>query len=91
MEIRSVEIWSATKVLGTLYALIAVVVGILSTIAAVITNQDVGLIAGLGGGLIGTVLLLIVWAIGGAIAGFITAVGYNIVASMVGGIRIRTR
>ena len=90
MEIRSIEIWSAAKVLGATYALIGLIVGVLSTIAVLIGGGgNQGYMAA--GGVVGTFLIIIVYGIGGLIAGVLTAVFYNIVASVVGGIRIQTR
>ncbi len=90
MEIRSIEIWSAAKVLGATYALIGLIVGVLSTIAVLIGGGgNEGYMAA--GSVVGTFLIIIVYGIGGLIAGVLTAVFYNIVASVVGGIRIQTR
>lgn len=91
MEIRSIDVGSAAKVLGTTYALIGLIIGILSTIGALASDTGVGAGAMTAGGLFGTLIIIIVYAIGGFIAGVLTAVFYNIVASLVGGIRITTR
>ena len=64
MEIRSIEIWSAAKVLGATYALIGLIVGVLSTIAVLIGGGgNEGYMAA--GGVVGTFLIIIVYGIGG--------------------------
>jgi hypothetical protein len=91
LEIRSIEVWSAAKVLGTTYALIGLIIGILSTLGALASDTGVGAGAMTAGGVFSTIIIIIVYAIAGFLAGVLTAVFYNVVASIVGGIRITTR
>jgi len=91
LEIRSIEVWSAAKVLGTTYALIGLIIGVLSTIGALASDTGVGEGALTAGGVVGTIIIIIFYALAGFIGGVLTAVFYNIVASVVGGIRITTR
>ena len=91
MEIRSIDVWSAAKVLGTTYALIGLIVGVLTTLGALASDTGVGAGAMTAGGVFSTILIIIFYALGGFIAGVLTAVIYNIVAGIVGGIRITTR
>jgi hypothetical protein len=82
VETRSIDVLSAAKVLGTTYALVGLIIGVLSTLGALAMTA---------GGVLGTIIIIIVYAIAGFLAGVLTAVFYNIVASVVGGIRITTR
>lgn len=91
MEIRSIDVVSAAKVLGTTYAIIGAIIGILSTIGALASDTGVGEGTLAAGGVVAIIILIIVYAIAGFVAGVLTAVFYNIVASIVGGIRINTR
>jgi hypothetical protein len=78
-------------VLGTTYALIGLIIGIFSTLGALANDTGVGEGAMTAGGVFGTIILIIVYAIAGFLAAVPTAVLFNIVASVVGGIRITTR
>ena len=78
---------SAAKVLVTTYAIIGAIIGILSTIGALASDTGVGEGTLAAGGVVAIIILNIVYAIAGFIAGVLTAVLYNIV----GGIRINTR
>ena len=91
MEIRSIDVLSAAKVLGTTYALVGLIIGVLSTLGALASDTGVGEGAMTAGGVLGTIIIIIVYAIAGFVAGVLTAVFYNIVASVVGGIKITTR
>lgn len=91
MEIRSIDVWSAARVLGTTYALIGLIIGVLSTLGALASDTGVGEGAMTAGGVLGTIIIIVVYAVAGFLAGVLTAVFYNIVASVVGGIRITTR
>jgi hypothetical protein len=100
MEIKKVGAWSVAKVMGVTYALIGLIFGIFVALAALLgvlgaATSDSGGLAeaigfGIGGGLIGIVVLPIFYGIMGLIVGLISAVLYNLVARLVGGIRIET-
>ena len=99
MEIKKVGAWSAAKVMGATYALIGLIFGIFVALAALLgvlgAAANSGGLAeaigfGIGGGLIGIVVLPIFYGIMGLIVGLISAALYNVVARLVGGIRIET-
>ena len=100
MEVKKVGAWSAAKVMGATYALIGLIFGIFVAVAALLgvlgaAAANSGGLAeaigfGIGGGLIGIVVLPIFYGIVGLIFGLISAALYNVVARLVGGIRIET-
>jgi hypothetical protein len=98
MVIRQVGVASAAKVCGALYALFGFLFGLLMAFLAVV-GSGLGAAAGDDafpswiGGLFGVgavIFLPIVYGVLGAIGGALTAVFYNVVAGMVGGIQIDT-
>ena len=100
MEVKKVGAWSAAKVMGATHALIGLIFGIFVAVAALLgvlgaAAANSGGLAeaigfGIGGGLIGIVVLPIFYGIVGLIFGLISAALYNVVARLVGGIRIET-
>ncbi len=100
MEVKRVGAWSAAKVFGATYALIGLIFGIFVALAALLgvlgaVAADSGGLAeaigfGIGGSLIGVIVLPISYGIMGLIVGLISAALYNVVARLVGGIRIET-
>lgn len=92
LHIKNVDILSVAKLLGTLYALIGLVVGLFFTMIAIL-----GFAAGGGGGGdavmgglvtgVGAIILLPLFqGIAGFLAGVIGGFLYNVVASIVGGL-----
>ena len=69
MEIRSIDVLSAAKVLGTTYALVGLIVGVLSTIGALASDTGVGEGAMTAGGVIGTIIIIIFYALGASLPG----------------------
>lgn len=93
MQIKKIEPLSAGKLLGTMYALLGLLIGGIFTLLAL-----VGVAAGGGGGdaalgsIIGGIGAIIImplfYGVLGFIGGTIGAFFYNIIASMVGGISL---
>ena|SRR6266699_393174 len=91
MVVKSVGVFSSGKVMGSLYALLALIIGalfsLLSLVGASVAGQRQGGLALLFG--VGAVVILpIFYGIAGFIGGIIGAALYNVVASVVGGIEI---
>lgn len=100
MEIRKLGALSAAKVLGTLYAIFGLLFGLffalmllLGTLLGASGSEQFGqaLGFGIGGGVVGIILMPLFYGAVGAIAGLVSAAIYNLVARMVGGIKIETR
>ncbi|MEJ5277538.1 MAG: MJ0042-type zinc finger domain-containing protein [Thermogemmata sp.] len=95
MIIRKIGILSAAKFLGTLYALIGLIVGGLFTLLALI-GAGIGMANQQGGGGIGALVFgfgaiicaPIFYGVAGFVSGLLLAVFYNLVAALVGGIEI---
>ena len=96
MVIRHIGVGSLAKMLAALYALWGFIFGVCVALIALAGagfssgNSDVP--AWLGGffGVGAVIFLPVMYGILGAIAGAITAVMYNVVAGMVGGLQIDT-
>lgn len=95
MIISKIGILSAGKFLGTLYALIGLIVGGLFTLLALI-GAGIGMANQQGGGGIGALVFgfgaiicaPIFYGVAGFIGGILMALLYNLVAALVGGIEI---
>jgi len=91
-EIKHIDPMSFGKIYAVIMAIVGfiygiIIVGLIAPLMAVYGGAaSVGMMAGLG--IIGIVLMVILFAILGFIAGVIGAWIYNIVASRIGGIRI---
>ncbi len=97
MIIRKFDVVSVAKISGIICAAIGLIAGFLFFVFGGLIGGLVGANQGGGGGLIavgggvlGLVLLPIVYGIFGFIGGLIQAFIYNIAAGFVGGIRIET-
>src|SRR5215208_5839918 len=100
VEIRKLGVGSVAKVLGLLYALIGLIIGLFVALASLLgvlgaaANSNLGpaeLGMGIGGGIVGIIVLPILYGIAGVLSGLIVALLYNLVASLVGGIKFETR
>ncbi|TAK39514.1 MAG: hypothetical protein EPO30_03175 [Lysobacteraceae bacterium] len=97
MEIKHISVMSAGKVMGIICAAIGLIMGILFLLFG---SMAAGLVAASGsdggglmamGGVMGVIVLPIVYGIFGFIGGVIQAFVYNLAAGWVGGIRIQTQ
>jgi len=91
MVVRSVAPLSVAKIAGLLYVLIGVIVGAIVALAALagafVGGDDAGLIGSLMG--VGAIVVFpLIYGCVGFVSTLIGAVLYNLVAGMVGGIRI---
>ncbi len=89
LHVKSIDALSAGKLLGTLYALLGLIVGAFMSLIALL-GAAVGGDAALGrfvGGVGAIVIIPILYGVMGFIGGLIGALLYNVVAGMVGGIR----
>jgi hypothetical protein len=97
MVIRQVGVGSAAKIVGALYALFGLIFGVLVALFALVGGGMSGAsdeaLPGWIGGLFGigaVIFLPIVYGVLGAVGGALTALFYNIIAGMVGGLQIET-
>jgi hypothetical protein len=97
MVIRQIGVGSAAKIFGALYASFGLVFGVLVALISLAgagmaaTSDDAmpGWIGGLFG--VGAIIFLpLLYGVFGAIGGALTALFYNIIAGMVGGLQIET-
>lgn len=97
MEIKHISVLSAGKVMGIICAAIGLIAGVLfllfgsmlGGLAAASGGEGGGIMAI--GGVMGVILLPILYGIFGFIGGVIQAFVYNLAAGWVGGIRIQTQ
>jgi len=93
LHIRRIDPLSAGKVLGLIYALISLVVGLFFSMFAIFGMAMGGgdaVVGGLVTGLGAVVILPLVYGILGFLGGVFAAFLYNVVASMAGGIELET-
>ena len=97
MEIKHISVLSAGKVMGIICAAIGLIAGVLFLLfgsmlggLAAASGGDGGGIMAIGG-VMGVILLPILYGIFGFIGGVIQAFVYNLAAGWVGGIRIQTQ
>jgi len=97
MVIRHVNVGSLAKIFGALYAIWGFIFGVLVALfalagAGMSAASDSGMPGWLGGvfGVGAVILLPIFYGVLGAVGGALTAVMYNVVAGMVGGLRVET-
>lgn len=93
LHIRKIDPLSAGKVLGLIYALISLVVGLFLSMIAIFGIAAGGgdaVLGGLATGLGAVIMLPLVYGVLGFIGGVIGAFLYNVVASMAGGIVFET-
>jgi hypothetical protein len=94
VQIRSIGVWSAAKMSAVVYAFIGLLAGLLFSLAAlagVATNVQGG---GAGAMLFGVgaiVVLPLLYGLMGTIVGVISALIYNVVAAVAGGIELDLR
>jgi hypothetical protein len=100
VEIKKIGIWSLGKVLGVVYALLGLVIGLFVALIALLgavlgagsagTEEGVAGALGFGvaGGVGALVVLPLMYGFLGLIAGLLTALVYNIVAALIGGIKV---
>jgi hypothetical protein len=93
MVLRSIGVWSAARLYGALTAamglIFGVIVALISTLGAGLAAADDGPVwmSGMFG--VGAIVILpIVYGVMGLVGGAITAVLYNILANVVGGVEI---
>ena len=94
MELKSVGVFSCGKIFGLLYALLGLIFGALFSFLAVLglaanpsdggTDAFMGLIFGIGA----VIILPLFYGVMGFIGGLITAVLYNLVARIGGGLEL---
>lgn len=90
MILRRIEPLSAAKLMGTLYTLLGLFIGAIMSLIAILGvaaqggQGAEGVLLGVGA----VIVLPIMYGIGGFIGGGIMAALYNLVASLVGGIKI---
>ena len=93
MVLKSIGVFSMAKMLGTLYAVIGFIIGLLfallSMIGAGFASQDgggafIGLIFGVGG----IIILPVFYGVLGFIGGALMSALYNFIAGMAGGIEL---
>jgi hypothetical protein len=97
MVIRHIGVGSLARILGALYALWGFIFGVVVALIALAgagmsASSDSPMPGWLGGFLgVGAVIFLpIVYGVLGALGGALTAVMYNLIAGMVGGLSIET-
>jgi len=96
MVIRSIDSVSLGKVLGCLYALIGALIGGVFALISVLGigvggNGDASAMAFAAGfGIAALIIFPLLYGVLGFIGGIISALLYNVVASMVGGIEFET-
>lgn len=93
LQIRSIGVLSCAKLMGALYAILGLIAGAFMTLfslagAALSDNGNGAAALGLGAAAI--VVIPIMYGIAGFIGGLIMGFFYNVVASVVGGVEIRT-
>lgn len=96
MIIKKVDVWSAARIAGVFYALLGLIAGGIFAIVALVGAgvaglEEVGVAGGFFSAFLGVgaiVFLPIVYGIMGVIVGALTAVLYNLVATMSGGLAI---
>ena len=89
MIVKQVGVLSLAKVLGTLYALLGLIVGAFMSLIAIVGGMGQnrgaeGVIFGIGA----VIILPLMYGFGGLIGGLITGALYNVVAGIVGGIEL---
>jgi hypothetical protein len=89
LQIRRIDVASCAQTLGALYALIGLIAGVFFSIAAIVTAAGKGPPALFG--VFAVVILPLLYGFMGLLAGAIVAALYNLVASVVGGIKIDLR
>jgi hypothetical protein len=99
MVITKVDVWSAARISGALYAVVGLLVGLLLALIASVGGfaqafggEDgapafVGMLFGIGG----IIVLPILYGLLGLVGGAIAALLYNLIAGVVGGIQVETR
>lgn len=94
-EVKHVDVWSAAKLCAAIYLVIAIIVGIVSAVAAVLGMAVLPGASGLtvfGGGIVVAILAVVVLAVIGMILGFIfgtiSAIIYNLAAGVFGGLKV---
>jgi hypothetical protein len=97
MVIRHIGVGSLARILAALYALWGFIFGVIIALVAVggagLSAASDSPLPGWAGGLFGVgaiIFLPICYGVLGAIGGAITAVMYNVVAGMVGGLSVET-
>ncbi|WP_417472784.1 hypothetical protein [Luteimonas mephitis] len=95
MIIKRIDVLSAGKIAGIIAAAIGLIAGLLFLLFGGLLSglagqgQGGGMLA-MGGGLLGVIVLPILYGVFGFIGGVVQAFIYNIAAGFVGGIRIET-
>ena len=94
-EIKKIDVLSAGKIVGILYALMGLIIGVFITLFLLIGLPSYSEITGLSGVLFGLIFgvgsiifLPIFYGIFGFITGLIIALLYNFIVKFVGGIKI---
>ncbi len=94
-EVKHVDVWSAAKLCAAIYLVIAVIVGIISAVVAVLgmaAFPGMSALAVFGTGIVAAVIAVIIFAIIGMIIGFISgavsAFIYNLAAGVFGGLKV---
>ena len=97
MVIRHIGVGSLARILAALYALWGFIFGVIVALIAVggagLSSASDSALPGWAGGLFGVgavIFLPICYGVFGAIGGAITAVMYNFIAGMVGGLSVET-
>ena len=94
MVIRSIGVFSCAKIMGALYGAIGFIMGAFFALfsmigTAVAPDASVGIFSAMFG--VGAVILLpLFYGVLGFIGGVVTALLYNVVAGVVGGIELET-
>lgn len=87
VKVKHLGVWSVAWFFAILSALYGLVAGILTVVAAA-PAFDAGILVEIGAGILGIIVSMIIWAIGGFIGGAIAAIVYNFVFAASGGIEV---
>lgn len=95
MEVRRVGVLSVGKVMGVLYALLGLIIGaffalfsLLGAAAGLANSETSGAVFGLLSGVGSIILLPLFYGILGFVFGLISALLYNVVARLIGGVEL---
>ncbi len=83
-KLRRIDPLSAGKVLGFLYVLVGLIVGVVMVLLALLSGEG----GAMAGGLLMGVLVPVLYGIGGFVGGAVGALFYNLCSSIVGGIKM---
>ena len=94
-EVKHVDVWSAAKLCAAIYLVISVIFGIISAVVAIFGMAAVpgtSLLTAFGGGILVTIIVVLIIAIAGMIIGFISgaivAFIYNVASGIFGGLKV---